>query len=95
MPNKPASLQRQGETLYLSGQLIRPGIAAAWRAALPLLPGCRRLDIAAVQGIDSAGLAFLAALAHEAGNGIEIDGLPPGYAELRDTYRLDARLGTS
>ncbi|RMH90906.1 STAS domain-containing protein [Lysobacter pythonis] len=92
MPNTEThTLIRHGDALVFGGALTRPVVASAWREALTLLPGAARLDITALAAIDSAGLALLSALSTRAG-GLAIDGLPPGFTELRDAYRLDSRL---
>lgn len=87
-----ATVSRRGDALAFDGVLLRPVVASAWRAALPLLAGAGRIDIGGVARIDSAGLAMLAALARRAGIA-QVDGAPEGFAELRAAYRLDAALG--
>ena len=91
MPTAEFALRRHADVLAIDGVLTRPVVASAWRDALPLLEGVRRIDLGAVSAIDSAGLAMLAALSRRAGHPA-IDGMPPGYAELRSAYRLDATL---
>ncbi|CAN5613616.1 STAS domain-containing protein [soil metagenome] len=81
------SLRRDGEALVFTGALLRDGVPALWRKALPLLDGVRRFDLAAVSRIDSAALALLAELAARAGE-VRIDGSPEGLAELGAAYRL-------
>ena len=93
----PASVTRDGEALRFAGALSREHVPALWRQALPLLPGARRFDLAGAGRVDSAGVALLAELAARAGNGIAMDGVdivgsPPGLAELRAAYRLQADL---
>jgi len=75
------------------GALLRDDVAAVWRQASTTLGGVRRLDLAAVERIDSAGLALLAELAARAGGELVVDGAPAGLAELRGAYRLTPALG--
>jgi phospholipid transport system transporter-binding protein len=86
-----ATLLREGETLVFSGVLAREAVAGLWQQALPQLGGVRRLDLAAVRSVDSAGLALLAELSARAG-GLAVDGLPDGLGDLRAAYRLDDAL---
>lgn len=84
-----ATLEAADGTLRFSGALTRAHVAGLWRQA----PGERSaqvLDLAAVDSIDSAGLALLARLAAP---GAQLLGNPPGLAELRAAYRLDESLG--
>lgn len=83
---------RAGETLRFTGGLLRGGVAALWPQALAQLDGVRRLDLTAVDRVDSAGLALLAELADRL-DGALIDGAPAGLAELRAAYRLTSQLG--
>ena len=92
-PAADGGVQREGEALRFRGALVRAAVPGLWRAARPQLAGVRRFDITAVTGLDSAGLALLSALATAAGDGIDVAGAPPGLAELRAAYRLDAALG--
>ena len=92
-----AGVTRDGEALRFAGALSREQVPALWRQALPLLVGARRFDLAGASRVDSAGVALLAELAARAGAGaatagITIDGDPPGLAELRAAYRLQAGL---
>jgi phospholipid transport system transporter-binding protein len=90
---EPASLSRDGATLRFAGALLRDQVAGLWRKATPLLGDAGRFDLSAVTAVDSAGVALLAELAARAGSGVAVDGLPPGLAELRAAYRLNAGLG--
>ena len=80
--------------LLLSGTLGRDAVVQLW-PQLARLPGAvRTLDLHAVDGVDSAGVALLAELAqrlrgHGAGG---IDGSPAGLDELRAAYRLSPQL---
>lgn len=89
-----ATVRREGEALVFTGALDRAAVAALWRQALPLLKDLRRLELAAVSEVDSAGLALLAELAARA-PGVSVIGTPPGLTELRTAYRLDEGLGFS
>ncbi|HJR73759.1 MAG TPA: STAS domain-containing protein [Luteimonas sp.] len=83
-----ATVRREGEALVFAGALERAAVAALWRQAQPLLKDLRRLDLSAVSAVDSAGLALLAELAERIGAGVQVEGDPPGLAELRAAYRL-------
>lgn len=84
--------QRDGDALVFAGALTRARVPALWRPCLVLLDGVRRFDLAAVEQVDSAGLALLAELAARAGTAVAVAGTPPGLAELRAAYRLDDAL---
>ena len=86
-----ASLQREGDRLRLSGALDRAAATALWPQATAALAGARVLDVAAVDAVDSAGLALLVALA-ERMRGACIEGRPNGLAELLAAYRLTPAL---
>ncbi|GAA3912583.1 STAS domain-containing protein [Luteimonas lutimaris] len=93
MPTSSASARRDGDALVFTGALLRDDVAALWRQLPKTLDGVRRLDVGAVERIDSAGLALLAELAARAGNAVSVNGAPTGLAELRAAYRLDPSLG--
>lgn len=84
---QPATIARTGETLRFGGALLRGGIAALWPQVPTVLDGVRRIDLTAVERIDSAGLALVSLLAARCG-AVGIDGSPEGFAELRAAYRL-------
>lgn len=86
-----ASVTRAGEALRFAGALSRAQVPGLWQQALASLDGVRRIDLAAVSVVDSAGIALLAELADRIG-AVAIDGDPPGLAELRSAYRLDRQL---
>ena len=56
-------LQRNGDTLAVSGVLDRAAVTDLWPRALAQLAGARTLDLSGVQRLDSAGVAMLAELA--------------------------------
>ena len=87
-----ATVGRAGATLRFAGALLRDDVAGLWRRALPLAAGARCFDLAAVERVDSAGVALLAELAARSGTDVVIDGTPPGLAELRAAYRLTPAL---
>lgn len=89
-----ARLVRDGGTLRFTGALARTEVARLWRQAQAAPGGeVRVLDLAGVTVVDSAGLALLAELA---GHGdARIEGVPPGFHELRSAYRLNPQLGFS
>lgn len=92
MPSVESNILRDGDALRFHGALTRPVVAAAFKQAKAQLEGVRRFDIGGLARIDSAGIALLATLAAGLHNRVIIDGLPPGFAELRDVYRLDETL---
>lgn len=85
-------VRRDGARLVFSGALERAACAGLWRQAQPLLDGVSRLDLAAVTGVDSAGVALLAEIAARS-PGAVVAGSPAGLAELRAAYRLGPALG--
>lgn len=89
---KHADVRRDGDVLVFAGALRRDGVAGLWAQAAKMIAGARRIDLSAVDDVDSAGLALLAELAAR-GDNVAIVGTPPGLDELRAAYRLDARLG--
>lgn len=91
MPAAAASVRRDGDALAFAGALSRDAAAALWPDATRALDGVRRFDLAAVDRVDSAGLALLAELGARAG-GVEVAGDPPGLRELRRAYRLSPSL---
>lgn len=86
-----ASIRRDGDALVFAGALTRDAVPSLWAEASRAPAGVRRFDLAAVESVDSAGLALLAELAERAG-GIEVAGDPRGLAELRRAYRLSPSL---
>jgi len=93
MPKSNTSVRRDGDALVFAGALLRDDVAALWRQLPKTLDGVRRLELRAVERIDSAGLALLAELAARAGGEVAVDGAPEGLAELRGAYRLSPALG--
>lgn len=93
MPTSSASVRRDGDALVFAGALLRGDVATLWRPASAAASGVRRLDVTAVERIDSAGLALLAELAARADGDVVVDGVPAGLAELRAAYRLSPSLG--
>ena len=85
---------REGDALRFEGALLRDGLPALWRQALPLLAGARRLDLGAVPRVDSAGVAFLAELAAR-GDALAVEGTPECLDALRAAYRLSPALAFS
>lgn len=81
------TIARTGETLRFGGALLRGDIAALWPQVPAALDGVTRIDLTAVERIDSAGLALVSLLATRCGT-VAIDGSPEGFAELRAAYRL-------
>ena len=86
-------MRRDGDALVFTGALRRDAVPALWKQSSPSsLDGVRRIDVAGVDGLDSAGLALLAELASriasQSGSAATIVGAPAGLAELRAAYRL-------
>lgn len=92
MSTAAARLTRDGDALRVSGALVRAHVAALWAQRPAGAAGVRRIDLTAVERIDSAGLALVSLLASAAGPGLVIDGQPPGYRELQAAYRLGPSL---
>jgi phospholipid transport system transporter-binding protein len=86
-----ASMRRDGDALVFSGALTRDAVPALWGEASRVLNGVQRFELAAVEQLDSAGLALLAALAERSG-GVAVNGDPRGLPELRRAYRLSPAL---
>lgn len=80
-------IAHDGETLRFRGQLLRHAVAGLWKRLPANSTGIRRLDLSAVESIDSAGLALISLVATRAG-GVSVEGRPEGFAELRGAYRL-------
>lgn len=97
-PTSPASLpavRLDGTCLRLSGRLDRAAATALWPQASAALAGVQSLDVGAVQGLDSAGVALLVALAErlrQAGADPRVAGAPAGLADLLAAYRLTPAL---
>ncbi len=86
-----ATVIREGDALVFVGTVDRAAVPALWKAAMPLLAGVTRLELGAVDAVDSAGVALLAELADRA-QGSVVTGTPTGLAELCSAYRLGASL---
>lgn len=92
MPPSDASLRVDGDALVFAGALDRPAVAALWPIAIAAIGQARRFDLRTVSHVDSAGLALLTELAARRDYALGLEGDPPGLAELRAAYRLDAHL---
>ncbi|QCO66667.1 STAS domain-containing protein [Luteimonas yindakuii] len=90
-----AHVRREGDALAFAGPLLRADVARLWPAALRVVDGARRFDLAAVTRIDSAGLALLSELAARTGGDVVVDGAPDGLSELRAAYRMQMDLDFS
>lgn len=86
-----ASVRRDGDALVFTGVLDRAAVPAVWKACMPLLAGITRLELSAVDRVDSAGVALLAELSGRTGI-TSVKGSPAGLAELRRAYRLGPTL---
>ncbi|MGX9721688.1 STAS domain-containing protein [Stenotrophomonas acidaminiphila] len=89
-----ATARVEGDALHLAGTLDRAAAVTLWPQLLRQAGGLRRLDLHAVERVDSAGVALLAELAARMrGNGgVTIAGTPAGLDELRAAYRLSPEL---
>ncbi|MEO6170968.1 MAG: STAS domain-containing protein [Lysobacter sp.] len=87
----PATVRRDGDALVFMGALDLAAVPSLWKACTPLLAGITRLELSAVEHVDSAGIALLAELAART-HGPVVDGSPAGLAELRRAYRLGPTL---
>lgn len=80
-----------GATLALSGALDRGRAAQQLRALRPAATH-RRIDLTAVERVDSAGVALIAELVDRvrraSGERPQVSGSPPGLAELCEAYRI-------
>lgn len=87
----PAAVRCDGDALVFSGALVRAAVAPLWAQLASMRAGAARIDLNAVERIDSAGLALVAELSNGA---LAVDGAPSGLDALRGAYRLDpATLG--
>lgn len=89
-----ATWRGEGDTLLLAGVIDRAAVVTLWPQLLRGLAPWRQLDLHAVEGVDSAGLALLGELAARlrAQGGGNIAGNPAGLAELCAAYRLSPSL---
>lgn len=84
-----ATVRQDGDTLAFGGALDRAAASQLWPQVRNA--SARRLDLRAVDNVDSAGLALLAELCERLGIA-EVVGEPSGLTELRAAYRLDRAL---
>ncbi|MDI1252396.1 STAS domain-containing protein [Thermomonas sp.] len=91
--NNAVAVRRDGDALVFTGALSRDVVPALWHALPANMAGVRRLDIRAVERLDSSGLALLSTLSTRAEDGVTVVGNPPGLDALRAAYRLDDTLG--
>ncbi|WP_217537886.1 STAS domain-containing protein [Stenotrophomonas sp. GbtcB23] len=86
-----ATVQLDGPRARFTGVLDRDAVVALWPQLKALPDRISQLDLAAVEGVDSAGLALLAELSARAranGRTLVLNGTPPGFTELSAAYRL-------
>jgi len=90
-----AALTLEGDALRFAGALVRAEVPGLWSRLPAGLAQVRRLDLSAVERLDSAGIALLSAVAERCGGDgrPHIEGNPAGLDALRQAYRLDASLG--
>ncbi len=89
-----AGFRVEGDTLHLSGVLDRGAVTTLWPQLSRGLAPLRQLNLAAVERIDSAGMALLGELASRlrVQGGGQVTGSPAGLDELRAAYRLSPDL---
>jgi len=89
-----ASIQIQDDTLHVHGVLDRNAVIALWAQINQLPPSLNVLNVQAVTGIDSSGLALLVELMAQLRikGTANIIGKPPGLEELGAAYRLTPTL---
>jgi phospholipid transport system transporter-binding protein len=87
-----ASVQLEGDALVFRGRLGRDAVPALWRTLEAKQAGITRVRLQQVDSVDSAGIAMLAELAARRPQGLVVEGMPAGLAELRTAYRLDEQL---
>lgn len=85
-----ATARVEGDALHLAGTLDRAAAVALWPQLVRQAGRLRRLDLHAVERVDSAGVALLAELSARmrSNGGVTIAGAPAGLDELRAAYRL-------
>ena len=90
------ALNRQGETVTVTGHLTRDQIRSIWPRVNEVVADARVLDIQNVVQVDSSGLAMLAAQLNarvtDGRLSLELRGSPPGFEALRAAYRLPENL---
>ena len=91
MTERTTSVELQDGRLAFDGALLRPALASLW-PRLMKMAAVSAIDLTRVPRIDSAGIALVGWLADEHPQAA-ITGLPAGYEDLRNAYRLDTRLG--
>ncbi len=91
--NNAIAVRRDGDVLVFTGTLSRDVVSSLWRELPVNMSGVRRLDLSAVERLDSSGLALLSTLFMRAENGLTFVGHPIGLDALRAAYRLDDTLG--
>ena len=87
------AVRHDGDSLVFTGALSRDVVSSLWRALPVNMSGVCRLDLSAVDRLDSSGLALLSTLSMRTEGALTIVGNPPGLDALRAAYRLDNNLG--
>jgi len=93
--NNDVAVRLDGDALVFTGILSRDVVPLLWRELPATLTGVRRLDLSAVERLDSSGLALLSRLSTRAESAVSVVGNPPGLDALRAAYRLDDSLDFS
>ncbi|WP_102107641.1 MlaE family lipid ABC transporter permease subunit [Oceaniglobus roseus] len=87
-PAQPVRFILEGPRLALSGRLDIAALEGLDRPrSLRMAEGCRGIDVAGLERVDTAGAWFLVALQQRAGEGVAITGAAPGTAQLIETVR--------
>ena len=86
-----ANVRQDGDALVFGGALDRAAVVRLWPQLQAAPASTARLDLTAVDVVDSAGLALLVDLRARLPPATVV-GPPPGLAELRAAYRLDEAL---
>jgi len=89
-----AGIQIQDNVLHLHGMLDRNAVIALWPQINQLPPSLNVLNVQAVTGIDSSGLALLVELMTQfrSRGTAHIIGTPSGLDDLSAAYRLTPTL---
>jgi ABC-type transporter Mla MlaB component len=92
---RQADVRHEGERLLLSGALTMdtvPGLMGAARAACRG-GGVKTLDLAAVDTLDSAGIALALELRRLCGDALRLENLPASALNLARLYSVADQLG--
>lgn len=81
-------------TLRIEGALDVDGVPAQWQRLQPLARGIERIDLTAVNALDSSGVAMVrclqAAVVASGGRRPAVVGAPPRLAQICLAHRVEA-----